>query len=96
MAQKNKNNALDTTTMTLRLSKRLEARLGKLAATTNHAKSFHAAEAIAEYVAGNEWQIAGIKQALRSADAGRTVPNTKVKAWLRSFGTGKELPRPQH
>jgi hypothetical protein len=32
MAQKNKNNAPDTTTMTLRLSKKLEARLGKLAA----------------------------------------------------------------
>jgi RHH-type rel operon transcriptional repressor/antitoxin RelB len=96
MAQKNKNNAPDTTTMTLRLSKKLEARLGKLAATTNRTKSFHAAEAIAEYIAGNEWQIAGITKAIRSADAGRTVPHTKVKAWLRSLGTGKELPRPQH
>jgi RHH-type transcriptional regulator, rel operon repressor / antitoxin RelB len=96
MTQKNKNNAPDTTTMTLRLSKKLEARLGKLAANTNRTKSFHAAEAIAEYIAGNEWQIAGITKAIRSADVGRTVPHTKVKAWLRTLGTGKELPRPQH
>ena len=96
MAQKHKNNAPDTTTMTLRLSKKLEARLDKLAAHTSRTKSFHAAEAIAEYIEGNEWQIAGITKAVRSADAGRTVPHTKVKAWLRSLGTGKELPRPQH
>jgi RHH-type rel operon transcriptional repressor/antitoxin RelB len=96
MTQKHKKSVPDTATMTLRLSKNLEARLGKLAANTNRTKSFHAAEAIAEYIEGNEWQIAGITKAVRSADAGRTVPHAKAKVWLRSLSTGKELPRPQH
>jgi predicted transcriptional regulator len=28
-------------------------------------------------------------------DAGRTVPHAKVKRWLESWGTAKELPAPR-
>jgi RHH-type transcriptional regulator, rel operon repressor / antitoxin RelB len=53
-----------------------------------------AAEAIAEYVEANEWQIAGIEQAIKKADAGRVVPHDDAKHWVESWGTERELPMP--
>jgi RHH-type transcriptional regulator, rel operon repressor / antitoxin RelB len=60
----------DTTTMTVRLSKELERRLARLAASTKRSKSFLAAEAIAEYVELNAWQVEAIGKAVEKADAG--------------------------
>jgi predicted transcriptional regulator len=34
-------------------------------------------------------------QALADVEAGRVVPHEEVAAWLRSWGTANELPRPR-
>jgi len=41
-----------------------------------------------------EWKLAEIQAGLAEAEAGETVPHEKVVDWLRSWGTGHELPPP--
>ena len=60
----------DTDILTLRLDSKLKKKLDKLAKATERSRSFLAAEAIREFIALNEWQIAEIKKGLREADAG--------------------------
>jgi hypothetical protein len=36
-----------------------------------------------------------VETARANVDAGQTVPYEKVRKWLRSWGTAKELPRPR-
>ena len=59
-----------STTMTIRIEDEVKDRLDRLAESTQRSKSFLAAEAIREYVANNEWQVAEIRKALKEADAG--------------------------
>ena len=60
----------DTDILTLRLDSKLKKKLDKLAKATKRSRSYLAAEAIREFIALNEWQIAEIKKGLREADAG--------------------------
>ena len=85
----------DSTTLTVRLDKRLKKKLDKLAGTTKRSKSFLAAEAIANFVELNEWQIKEIKAGIKEADEGRMVEHGKVKAWVESWDTKKEKKRPK-
>jgi predicted transcriptional regulator len=39
--------------------------------------------------------VKAIEEAQAEVDAGKTVPYEKVRRWLLSWGTGKELPRPR-
>ena len=41
-----------------------------------------------------EWKLAEIQAGLAEAEAGDTVSHKKVVHWLRSWGTGNELPPP--
>ena len=66
-------------TLSLRIDPNLKKRLDKLAEATRRSKSYLAAEAIRDFVAINEWQIAGIKKALKDADAGRFASERDVK-----------------
>ena len=58
-----------TTTMTVRLSADVAARLEGLARSTDRTKSFLAGRAIEEFVAAQEWQVKAIEKALEDADA---------------------------
>ena len=40
-------------------------------------------------------QVAEVAEAQADVDAGRTVSYEKVRRWLLSWGTGKELARPR-
>jgi predicted transcriptional regulator len=71
------------TTLTLRLDLRLKKRLESLARRTGRSRSSFAADAIEEYISVNEWQIAGVKRAIRSLHRGEGVPHEQVKGWLR-------------
>jgi predicted transcriptional regulator len=42
-----------------------------------------------------EWQIREIEAGLAEAEAGDTVPHEKVVAWVESWGTENELPKPE-
>jgi RHH-type rel operon transcriptional repressor/antitoxin RelB len=83
---------MSSATFTVRVEAAVKKRLEKLAKSTGRSRSYLAAEAISEYVDVNEWQIAGIRQAMASMDRGEGVPHEQVKEWVRSWGRKKEHP----
>jgi len=86
---------MSSATFTVRVDATIKKRLEKLAKSTGRSRSFLAAEAISEYVGVNEWQVAGIKQAMASMDRGEGVPHEQVRKWVRSWGSRKERPAPR-
>ena len=84
-----------STTFTLRIDTRVRGRLEKLAKSTGRSRSFLAAEAISEYLAVNEWQVVGIKQAMASLDRGEGVAHEEVKDRVDSWGSANERPVPK-
>ena len=82
-------------TFTVRLDASIKQRLERLAKNTGRSRSYLAAEAIGEYLDVNEWQVTGIKNAIASLDQGRGISHDKVKKWVASWGSAKELPVPQ-
>ena len=86
----------ESTMMTVLLTPEVNDRLEALARDTKRSKSDLASEPIEAYVALNEWQIAHIKAALAEDDRGGPgLPHEEVVAWMRSWGTGQEVPRPE-
>lgn len=86
---------MSSETFTVRVNAVAKKQLEKLAKSTGRSRSFLAAEAINEYLAVNEWQVAGIKQAMASLDQGRSVAHEDVKAWVNSWDTHAERPAPK-
>ncbi len=82
-------------TFTVRVNAAAKKRLERLAKSTGRSRSFLAAEAIHEYLDVNEWQVAGIKQAIASLDRGEGVPHERVKDWVTSWGNSGERPIPK-
>ena len=74
--------------LTIRVDRKTKSRLEKLAKTMERSKSFVAAEAIRAYVELNEWQIAGIKTALKEADAGDFATEDEVEAVMKKWRRG--------
>jgi predicted transcriptional regulator len=74
-----------STTMTIRIEDDVKDRLDRLAESTQRSKSFLAAEAIREYIANNEWQVAEIQTALKEADAGDFASEKEVAALARKW-----------
>ena len=82
--------------MTVRLKPEVSEKLKVLAHRANRSKAYLASEAIENYVAFNEWQVAHIKAALAEDDQGTPgVPHAAVVEWMQSWGTDHELPRPK-
>lgn len=86
---------MPSATFTVRVDTAAKKRLEKLAKSTGRSRSFLAAEAISEYLDVNEWQVAGIKEAIASIDRGEGVAHEQVKEWVASWGTDRELPKPR-
>ena len=76
-----------STTMTIRLEDEVKDRLELLAGSTHRSKSWLAAEAIREYIANNEWQVAEIHAALQEADAGDFATDKEVAAIAKKWKT---------
>lgn len=85
--------AQESITITVRVPVKLRDRLESLANATKRSRSFLAADAIDKYVSAEEWQVAGIQQALDDERPG--LPDNKVATWMKSLGTVKPLPRPR-
>lgn len=82
--------------MTVHLSPEVKDKLDALARDTKRSKSYLASEAIETYVNLNAWQVAHIKAALaEDEEGGPGVPHERVMAWMNSWGTAAELPRPE-
>ena len=86
---------MTSTTFTVRVDSRVKKRLEKLAERTGRSRSYLAAEAITEYLDVNEWQVAGIEQAIGSLDRGQGIPHQQVKHWVESWGSENERPAPK-
>ncbi|MBI4967781.1 MAG: CopG family ribbon-helix-helix protein [Rhodospirillales bacterium] len=80
--------------MTVRIPAALNARLEQLAQATRRSKSWLAAEAIGAYVATEADYLAAIEEGLADVKAGRLIPHEKVREWLLSWGSDRELPPP--
>lgn len=82
--------------VTVRLNPELKAKLDALAESTRRSKSWLAAEAIAQYVEQETWQIQRIEEALALADSpnAQWVEWDEVDAWLESWGAEDEQPAP--
>ena len=85
----------DSTTLTVRVTPELKRRLESVALHVRRSKSFLAAEAIEEFLAVQEWQIAAIKEGIAAADRGDLIPHEDVRAWAGSFGSRRKLTRPR-
>ena len=84
-----------STVLTFRLDEQIKEDLESLAEATQRSKSFLASEALKDYLAREAWQVAHVKEGMRQADEGLTVPHEEVDAWMASMGTRNELPRPK-
>ena len=82
--------------VTVRLNPELKAKLDALAESTRRSKSWLAAEAIAQYVEQETWQIQRIEEAVALADSpnAQWVEWDEVDAWLESWGAEDEQPAP--
>jgi predicted transcriptional regulator len=80
---------------TLRIDIAAKQRLDSLAKRTGRSRVSLAAEAINEYLDVNEWQVAGIKQAIASLDCGEAISHERLKDWVESWATDHELPPPK-
>jgi predicted transcriptional regulator len=84
-----------STTLTVRITPEVKRRLESVAERVRRSKSFLAAEAIEEFLAVQEWQIAAIKEGIAAADRGDLVPHDDVRAWAAALGSRRKLPRPR-
>lgn len=79
-----------STTFTIRVPVEVKRRLDRLSKATSRSRSWLAADAVASYVAEQDWQLAEIDEGVRDADAGRVVAHAEVRRWLNSWGAGDE------
>jgi predicted transcriptional regulator len=77
-----------TKTLTIRLSTEALEDLERLAHSTKRSKAFLAAQAVAEFVANQKWQVGALEEARAQIFRGETVSAGEVKAWLQTWGTG--------
>lgn len=84
-----------STTLTVRVTPQVKRRLESVALRVRRSKSFLAAEAIEEFLAVQEWQIAAIREGMAASDRGNLVPHEDVQAWAASVGSRRKPPRPR-
>lgn len=84
-----------TETLSIRIDSETKKRLDALAKRSKRSKSFLAAEAIASFVASEEWQLGEIQEAIKELDAGTGVGHEKVSKWLKSWGKSGETKVPR-
>ena len=86
---------MSSETLTIRVESADKQRLEALAASTGRSRSFLASEAIGEYLRVNEWQVAGIRQAMETLDRGESIDHAAMKDWILSWDGPNELPPPK-
>ncbi len=84
-----------SSTFSIRLRPGIKKRLGKLAAASGRSSNFLISDAVESFVADQERMLAEIRQAGRQVKAGHYIKHEDMKAWLLSWGTGRELPLPK-
>jgi predicted transcriptional regulator len=84
-----------TAPVSIRLETELSDRVTTIAAALDRPKSWVIEQAVRDFVAVQEWQLAAIDEGIKQADAGLLIPHEEVVAWVRSWGSPDELPMPK-
>lgn len=72
--------------VSVRLPDDIEQQLAALAETTGRTKSWHAGQAVRDYLDRELWQVGEIQQALAEADVGDFASDDEVSAKMRKWG----------
>ncbi|MDP6429620.1 MAG: CopG family ribbon-helix-helix protein [Rhodospirillales bacterium] len=86
---------VQTTSLSFRVSPEKAEELDHLAEALDRKRSWVLEQALDAYLKEQAWQIADIKAGLAELDRGETVSHEKMKAWLESWGTDRELDPPK-
>lgn len=81
--------------VSVRLEPELNAQVGAIAAALDRPKSWVIEQAVRDFVAVQEWQLAAIDEGIGAADEGRVAAHEDVVAWVQSWGQANELPMPK-
>ena len=85
-----------TISLNVRLMPEVNERLEELARNRGCSKSDLASQAIASFVDDQARQVREIELGLAEARSGKPgIPHEEVAAWVRSWDTDHELPRPK-
>ncbi|HSU07392.1 MAG TPA: CopG family ribbon-helix-helix protein [Acetobacteraceae bacterium] len=84
-----------TAPVSVRLDPALNDRVASVATALDRPKSWVIEQAVQEFVAIQEWQLAAIDEGIKSADAGQLIAHEDVIAWVQSWGGPNELPTPK-
>ncbi len=86
---------MTTTTLSLRVSEEVRTQLAKLAKATDRPMNYHAGAALEEYLAVQQWQVQGIRDAIAEANGkSRHAEQEKVREWVESWDTDAEREPP--
>lgn len=85
---------MKTQPLSIRLEPQLNEQVTAIAEALDRPKSWIVEQALKDYVAVQQWQLAAIDEGIAAADAGNLVDHEDVVAWVRSWGTPDELPMP--
>src|SRR5271163_4375245 len=80
-----------TMPVSVRLPRHLNKKLAEYAATEDRPKSWLMEQAVRDFIALREWQIAATKEGIRQADAGMGIPNEEVIKRLRSLSKTRRV-----
>jgi len=74
-------------TINVRLPEALYNQIEELAKATARTNSFLTIDALTHYVQRESWQIRGIHEGIKEADAGEFATDDQVKAVFAKYGT---------
>ena len=84
-----------TAPVSVRLPDTLNDQVAELVVALDRPKSWVIEQAVRDYIAVQQWQLAAIDEGIRAADAGEVVAHEDVVNWVRSWGRSDELPPPK-
>ena len=84
-----------TAPMSVRLDAALNEQVTAIAEALDRPKSWVIEQAVRDFVAVQEWQLAAIDEGIKAADEGRVAAHEDVAAWVKSWGAPDELPMPK-
>lgn len=85
MNTKLKNSASLSSTLTIRVNQKMKEQLEVVAQNQQRSKSFVASEAIASYLALQEWQDARVRSAIDAADRGEGISTDEMLSWVATL-----------
>jgi predicted transcriptional regulator len=86
---------MKTQPLSIQLETELSDQITAIADALDQPKAWVIEQALKEFVAVQQWQLAAIDEGIAAADAGRLVAHDYVVAWVQSWGQADELPTPK-